>query len=112
MNDNMPITPVSGDSLVAPTPSIAAPGALYAVDFSSPKPKRRIRSFSRPSGVRPPCGGRRLTKTEEEETIIINRPNRSTYPEQKSVLTSGATPLVAQIERFVKQSSIHATPLS
>jgi hypothetical protein len=33
-----------------------------------------------------------LTKTEEEETIIINRPDRSTYPEEKSVLRSGATP--------------------
>jgi hypothetical protein len=29
-----------------------------------------------------------LTKTEEDETIIINRSGRSTYPEQKSVLTS------------------------
>ena len=36
--------------------------------------------------------GRRLTKSEEEETIIINRPGESTYPEEKSVLTSGATP--------------------
>jgi len=34
-----------------------------------------------------------LTKIEEQETIIINRPGRSTYPEQKSVLTSGATPV-------------------
>jgi hypothetical protein len=33
-----------------------------------------------------------LTKTEEEETIIINRPDRSTYPKEKSVLRSGATP--------------------
>jgi len=33
-----------------------------------------------------------LTKTEEEETIIINRPDRSTYAEEKSVLRSGATP--------------------
>src|SRR5882762_3712569 len=37
--------------------------------------------------------GRRLTKTEEEETIIIKRPNRSTHPEEKSVLRSGATPV-------------------
>jgi hypothetical protein len=35
-----------------------------------------------------------LTKTEEEETIIIKRPNRSTHPEEKSVLRSGATPEV------------------
>jgi hypothetical protein len=33
-----------------------------------------------------------LTKTEEEETIIINRLDRSTYPEQKSDSRSGATP--------------------
>jgi len=33
-----------------------------------------------------------LTKTEEEETIIINRPDRSTYPEEKSV--SEAEPLL------------------
>src|SRR5215471_12112429 len=36
---------------------------------------------------------RRLTKTKEEETIIINRSDRSTYPEEKSVSRSGATPL-------------------
>jgi hypothetical protein len=36
-----------------------------------------------------------LTKTEEEETIIINRPDRSTYPKEKSVLRSGATPVHA-----------------
>src|SRR5262249_32028749 len=35
---------------------------------------------------------RRLTKTKEEETIIINRSGRSTYPEEKSVSRSGATP--------------------
>ena len=35
---------------------------------------------------------RRLTKSEEKETIIINRSGRSTYPEEKSVRTSGATP--------------------
>jgi hypothetical protein len=36
-----------------------------------------------------------LTKSEEEETIIINRPDRSTYPEQKSVSRSGANPIYA-----------------
>jgi hypothetical protein len=36
---------------------------------------------------------RLLTKNEDEETITINHPGRSTYPEEKSVLTSGATPL-------------------
>jgi hypothetical protein len=33
-----------------------------------------------------------LTKSEENERIIINRSDRSTYPGKKSVLTSGATP--------------------
>jgi hypothetical protein len=33
-----------------------------------------------------------LTKGKEQETIIINRSGRSTYPEEKSVQTSGATP--------------------
>src|SRR5476651_1273046 len=36
---------------------------------------------------------RRLTKSEDKETIIINRSGRSTYPEEKSVQTSGATPV-------------------
>ena len=39
--------------------------------------------------------GRRLTKSEEEDTTIINRSGRSTYPKGKSVQTSGATPKVA-----------------
>ena len=39
---------------------------------------------------------RGLTKSEEDETIIINRPGRSTYPGEKSVLTSGATPASAR----------------
>lgn len=33
-----------------------------------------------------------LTKTEEEETITINRSDKSTYADQNSVLRSGATP--------------------
>jgi hypothetical protein len=36
-----------------------------------------------------------LTRTEEEETIISNCPDRSTYPEEKSVSRSGATPETA-----------------
>jgi hypothetical protein len=34
-----------------------------------------------------------LTKIQDKETIIIHRPGRSTYPEEKSVLTSGPTPV-------------------
>jgi hypothetical protein len=37
-----------------------------------------------------------LTKSEEKDTIIINRSGRSTYPEEKSVQTSGATPVLNQ----------------
>jgi hypothetical protein len=32
--------------------------------------------------------GRRLTKREQEESIINNRSGRATYAEEKSVLTS------------------------
>jgi hypothetical protein len=35
---------------------------------------------------------RSLTIDTEQETIIINRSGRSTYPEEISVQTSGATP--------------------
>lgn len=85
------ITCISGDSPVAGTLAIAAPGALYAVDFSTPDPKTPNRSFSRlrrETALRV----RGLTKNEEQETIIINRSGRFTYPEEKSVQTSGATP--------------------
>ena len=57
MTDNALSRSISGDSQVAGTPSIAVSGPLYAVNFSTPKPKRRNRSFSRPSGVRLHCGG-------------------------------------------------------
>jgi hypothetical protein len=33
-----------------------------------------------------------LTRNPEQESIITNRPGRYTYPQEKSVLTSGATP--------------------
>ena len=78
---------ISGDSEVA--------GALR-----SRLPRLPMRSFftrlQNPELLTPSasdCAARRpLTKSEEEETIIINRPGRSTYPDEKSVLTSGATP--------------------
>jgi hypothetical protein len=98
MTAHASVSSIAGDTEVAGTLEIAAPAALYAVGFSIPKPKNRNRSFSRPSGVRLHCGGRRLTKTKAQETIIINRPDRSTYPEQKSVSRSGATPDITQLE--------------
>jgi hypothetical protein len=85
------MTKISGDTAVAGTPSIAAPGALYAVAFS-----RRLENSS-PEELLPPAAAdrlsaRRLTRTKDDETIIINRSGRSTYPDEKSVQTSGATP--------------------
>ena len=74
----------------AGTPSIAAPGALYAVDF---KPKMT----KNPEELLPPAAadyvsGIRLTKSEDRKrSDIINRPGRSTYPNEKSVLRSEAT---------------------
>ena len=38
---------------------------------------------------------RLLTKIQDEDRITIHRPGRSTYPEEKSVLTSGTTPVSA-----------------
>jgi hypothetical protein len=86
-------TSISGHTKVAGTPRIAAPGALYAVGFLR-RASERLHSGLLPPlwGGRLHCGGRRLTRNEEEERIIINRPDESTYPEEKSVSTSGATP--------------------
>ena len=71
MTGNALIRSIAGDTEVAGPPSIAAPGALYAIDFSTPASKSRNRSFSRPSGSETALRGRRLTKTEEE--TIFNR---------------------------------------
>jgi hypothetical protein len=82
---------ISRDTEVAGTLGIVAPAALYAVEFSTPRSKN-----PEPELLPPAAGdcaaGSGLTKSEDEETIIINRPDRSTYPDEKSVLTSGATP--------------------
>jgi hypothetical protein len=55
---------------------------------------------------------RRLTKSKEKETIIINRSGRSTYPEEKSVQTSGATPVVASASSSMIGAGIHAAATS
>ena len=51
----------------------------------------RNRSFSPPFGRETALWVRGLTKVEEQETIIINCSDRSIYPDEKSVLRSGAT---------------------
>jgi hypothetical protein len=85
------ITGFSGNTEVAGTLSIATPRALYAVAFGT-KPKKNPPELLPPSAADCACGIR-LTKSEDEKTgNIINRPHGSTYLEEKSVLTSGATP--------------------
>src|SRR5437870_5540286 len=106
MTTNTLSAPLYGDTEVATPLEIVAPRALYEAGFSTRPPKTRNQSFSRPSGWRLPCGGRRLTKTEEEESIIINRFARSTYPKRKSVRRSGATPVLPSEEPFRTSLSI------
>jgi len=84
------ITCISRGRRIADTLAIAAPGALYAVDFSTPQPKNPEPELLPATPADCPTG-RGLTQNEDEETIIINRPDSSTYPDRESVLTSGAT---------------------
>src|ERR1039457_3099616 len=87
------ITANSGDTDVAGTLSIAAPRALYAV-ASGHKPKKNPEELL-PASPADRGSGIRLIKSEDrKKDDIINRPGRSTYPREKSVLTSGATCLV------------------
>jgi hypothetical protein len=87
------ITGFSGDTEVAGTLVIAAPRALYAVAFES-KPKKNSPELLPPSAADCACGIR-LKKIENGKTDnIINRSHGSTYLGQKSVLTSGATPIL------------------
>jgi len=50
MVDNALSKPISGDTQVAGTPSITAPGALYAFDFSTPKQKKPAPELLPPFG--------------------------------------------------------------
>ena len=85
------ITGISGDTEVADTLAIAAPRALYAVAFGS-KPKKNPPELLPPSSEDCVCGIR-LKKIEDGKAgKIINRSHGSTYLDEKSVLTSGATP--------------------
>src|ERR1700722_12774984 len=87
------ITRLSGGTEVAGTLSIAAPGALYAVDFPRSKRKNPTSELLPPAAA-DRASRRRLTKGKEQETIIINRSGRSAYPEEKFVQTTGAAPLL------------------
>ena len=59
-----------GIQVAAPL-AIAAPGALYAPAFPRLRPKTQNRTFSRPSGVRLPCGEDIDEDAREDE--FINR---------------------------------------
>ena len=84
-------TAITGRTGVAGTLSIAAPRGLYGVTFE-PKPKKNPEELL-PAAPADRGSGIRLTKSEDgKEDDIINRPGRSTYLDEKSVLTSGATP--------------------
>jgi hypothetical protein len=85
------ITAFSGDTDVAGTPSIAAPGALYAV-ASEAKPKKTPEELL-PASPADRGSGIRLMKSEDrKQDDTINRLGRSTYPDPKSVLKTAATP--------------------
>src|ERR1022692_4271440 len=91
------ITANSGDTEVAGTLSIAAPRALYAV-ASGHEPKKNPEELL-PASPADRGSGIRLIKSEDrKKDDIINRPGRSTYPREKSVLTSGATPVNSATE--------------
>src|SRR5229473_3124290 len=91
------ITRFSGDTDIAGTLAIAAPRALYAVAFGS-KPKKNPPELLPSSAADCACGIR-LKKIEDGKTgNIINCSHGSTYLEEKSVLTSGATPALPLID--------------
>ena len=85
------MTAIPGDTDVAGTHSIAAPRALYAV-VSEPKTKKDPDKLLPAASADRGSGLRLTTSTDGPDDDIINRPGRSTYLDEKSVLTSGATP--------------------
>ena len=93
MTADVPIRSISGDTEVA--------GALRSRLLRLPMRSLFPMTLQNPE-LLPRAGAdcparRRLTKTKEKETIIINRSGRSTYPEEKSVSRSGATPFLVRV---------------
>jgi hypothetical protein len=83
------ITPsIFGDAEVAGTSRSRLLELLRSSDFLT----RRENQELLPLNAADRACRRPLTKMKDEETITIHRPGRSTYPEEKSVLTSGTTP--------------------
>ncbi len=88
MTDNSLTTRISADAQVAGISRNRLLELLRRSDFSGQRKNPELL----PLNAADCACSRPLTKSEDEETITINRPGRSTYPEEKSVLTSGATP--------------------
>src|SRR5271166_3221540 len=93
MPDNSVTTQISGDAQVAGISRNRLLELLRRSDFSGQRKKPELL----PLNAADCACSRPLTTSEDEETITINRPGRSTYPEEKSVLTSGATPVTGQL---------------
>ena len=84
-------TAITEDTEVPGTLSIAAPRALYAV-VSELKPKKVPEELLPAAPADRGSRIRLTTSNDGPDDDIINRPSRSTYLDEKSVLTSGATP--------------------
>jgi hypothetical protein len=88
MTQNPLSTPISRDTKVAGISGNRLLELLRRSDFSGQRKNPELLPLNAAD-----CGcSRPLTMNQDEETITINRPGRSTYPDEKSVLTSGATP--------------------
>src|ERR1700681_1345784 len=83
------ITPsIFGDAEVAGTRRSRLLELLRSSDFPTEGKNQELLPLNAADRASP----RPLTKIQDEENITIHRSARSTYPEEKSVLTSGATP--------------------
>jgi hypothetical protein len=100
MTDNSVTTRISGDAQVAGISRNRLLELLRRSDFSVQIKTPELL----PLNAADCAWSRPLTKSEDEETITINRPGRSTYPEEKSVLTSGATP------NYSNRRHVHSIP--
>jgi hypothetical protein len=96
---------MSGDAQVAGASRYRLLELLRRSDFSDPRKNPELLPLNAPDRA---CS-RPLTDNEDEEKITINDPGRSTYPDEKSVLTSEATPDIPEglrMGRFLRVSKL------
>ena len=91
MTANALMTSISGDTEVAGTLEIAAPAALLRGRFFHTETKKPEPDLLPPFGRETALRGK--TVDEDGRRRDDHRPDGSTYPQEISVLTSGATPL-------------------